>query len=106
MSQRKKEKKNVVVTNKKAAPTTSRRTSTSETGTKQIEELIFDKSNYIWMGIGVALILFGMLLMTGGAMPSPDVWDPSIIYSTRITVIAPIFILLGLGVEIYAIFKK
>jgi hypothetical protein len=58
------------------------------------------------MGGGVLLIALGLVLMLGGAMPSPDVWDESIIYSFRRTVLAPIFILAGLGVEIYAIFKR
>jgi hypothetical protein len=48
----------------------------------------------------------GFVLMAGGSMPSPDVWDESIIYSSTRTVIAPIFILSGLIVQIYAIFKK
>jgi hypothetical protein len=103
MSQKKK-KKVVVTTQKKAAPTVSRRAAASASTAKP-EEMIFNKSNYMWMGIGVALILVGMLLMLGGSMPSPDVWDDSIIYSFRITVLAPIVILAGLGVEIYAIFK-
>lgn len=103
MSQ-KKNKKVVVTTQKKAAPTVSRRASTS-TATVKAEEMIFNKSNYMWMGIGVALILVGMLLMIGGSMPSADVWDDSVIYSFRITVLAPMVILAGLGVEIYAIFK-
>ena len=103
MSQKKK-KKVVVTTQKKAAPTVSRRAAASASPAKP-EEMIFNKSNYMWMGIGVALILVGMLLMIGGSMPSADVWDDSIIYSFRITVLAPIVILAGLGVEIYAIFK-
>ncbi|MBK8504881.1 MAG: DUF3098 domain-containing protein [Saprospiraceae bacterium] len=58
------------------------------------------------MGAGAGLIFLGMLLMLGGSMPSPDVWDDSIIYSFRRTVLAPIVILAGLVVEIYAIFKR
>ena len=69
-------------------------------------ELVFNKQNYLWMGVGVGLIALGLLLMVGGAMPSPDVWDDSLIYSWRRTVLAPFLILLGLVVEIYAIFKK
>ena len=60
----------------------------------------------MWMGAGAGLILLGMLLMMGGSMPNPDVWDDSLIYSFRRTVLAPFVILAGLGVEIYAIFKK
>ena len=58
------------------------------------------------MLIGLALIGLGMLLMSGGSMPSPDVWDEDIIYSTRRTLIAPLVILIGLGLQIYAIFAK
>jgi len=39
-------------------------------------------------------------------MPSPDVWDESLIYSTRRITIAPMFILAGLIVSVYAIFVK
>ncbi len=69
------------------------------------KEMIFGKENYIWMGIGAALVALGLIMMLGGGMDDPNVWDESIIYSFRITVIAPILILSGLAVEIYAIFK-
>lgn len=77
---------------------------TSESGSA--EGLLFGAVNYKWVAIGIGLLTLGMLCMMGGSMPSPDVWDDSIIYSTRITVIAPILILAGLGVQFYAIFKK
>ena len=67
--------------------------------------LVFNKKNYLYVIGGFALILLGLLLMSGGAMPSPDVWDEHIIYSfVRIT-LAPIIILAGLIVEVIAIFK-
>ena len=68
--------------------------------------LPFGKKNYILMAAGLGLVFLGLILMAGGQMPSPDVWEDDIIYSTRRTVIAPIVILLGLGVEVYAIFKR
>ncbi len=89
---------------KRLQPTRSRKKSTVASLPK--EPLIFGKQNYIWMGIGFGLIALGMLLMSGGAMPSPDVWDESIIYSFRRTVLAPFVMLAGLVVEVYAIFKK
>jgi len=46
-----------------------------------------------------------MVLMMGGGMPTPDMWDDNIIYSHRRITLAPILILIGLGVEVYAIFK-
>ncbi len=69
------------------------------------EPLIFGKQNFLWMGIGAALIATGLLLMLGGQQLSPDVWDDNVIYSTRIVTIAPLVIIAGLIVEIYAIFK-
>lgn len=68
--------------------------------------LVYGKRNYRIMGIGIALIVIGFILMGGGHMPSPDVWDESIIYSPRRTVLAPIFILAGFGLQIYAIFTR
>lgn len=73
---------------------------------KQHTEMLFGKQNYILILAGIVLMALGYVLMSGGAMPSPEVWDDDIIYSTRRTLIAPILILAGIGVEIYAIFKK
>ncbi len=103
MSQAKSVKKKVVK-KKKVKPTTSRVRKSAPK--KPAEELLFKKENYVLMGAGAGLVLLGLLLMAGGSMPSPDVWDDSIIYSFRRTVLAPLVILAGLGVEVYAIFKK
>lgn len=67
--------------------------------------MTFGRENYKWMLIGLAVIALGFALMAGGAMPSPDVWDESLIYSPRRITLAPIVILIGLGIEVYAIFK-
>ena len=107
-----KTKKKVVVTtsaksSKKTEPTVSRRkSSSSSTTSKSSHPLIFNKSNYILMLGGIGLIALGLILMSGGGMPSPDIWDESIIYSWRRTVLAPIVIVSGLVLEIYAIFKR
>jgi hypothetical protein len=58
------------------------------------------------MAIGAVIIAIGMFLMSGGKNQDPKVFDTNVVYSfTRITV-APILILLGFVIEIYAIFKK
>lgn len=98
------QKKTISTQKKKITPTTSRAKASTVTQAKT--ELSLGMENYKWMGIGLVLVLLGMLLMAGGAMPSPDVWQDDIIYSFRRTVLAPIVILAGLAVEIYAIFKK
>lgn len=91
-------------TTKRTIPTVSKR-NRQATPTPQAE-LLFGKENYLWMAIGAGLIAVGLALMAGGHMPSPDVWEPERIYSFRRITLAPIVILAGLIVEIYAIFKK
>lgn len=103
MSQSKENKKVVVNTSSDQVKAT---TSTLKESSASTEGFLFGRKNFMIMLIGLALIGLGMLLMSGGAMPSPDVWDDSIIYSTRRTLIAPIVILIGLGLQIYAIFAK
>jgi Protein of unknown function (DUF3098) len=110
----KKTTSSVTPTNMPPAPTRSTVTPTTATTTAAAverialpkEPLIFGKTNYIWMGAGAGLIALGMILMAGGAMPSPDVWDESLIYSPMRITVAPICIIAGLIVEVFAIFKK
>lgn len=68
-------------------------------------EMTYGWAQYKWMLIGLGFIALGLILMSGGWMPSPDVWDESIIYSSRRLVLAPICMIIGLGLQIYAIFK-
>lgn len=69
-------------------------------------DLLFGKNNYKFILIGVGLIFLGMILMTGGHMPSPEVWDESLIYSPRRITLAPFLILVGLVINVYAVFVK
>jgi hypothetical protein len=70
------------------------------------QDLMFGRQNYLLFAGGLVLIFIGLALMTGGAMPTADVWDENIIYSFRRITLAPILIVAGLVVEIVAIFKK
>lgn len=67
---------------------------------------IFSKDNYIWMAIGAVVITIGMFLMAGGSSSDPNVFNKDEVYSTTRITIAPILILAGLVIEVYAIFKK
>jgi hypothetical protein len=73
--------------------------------TSEPKQMLFNKQNYLLMAVGGALVLLGILLMSGGAQEATQ-WNTDEIYSSRRTILAPIVILGGLGVEIYAIFKK
>ena len=101
-------KKKVVVSTtskKKVTPTVSKSKKTASSSVKK-EPLLFGKTNYFMMLGGIGLIMLGLILMSGGAMPSPDVLDESIIYSARRTIIAPMVIILGIVVNIMAIFRQ
>jgi hypothetical protein len=67
---------------------------------------LFEKDNYMWMGIGIAIVAIGMLVMSGGKNQDPNQFDYKLVYSTTRITIAPILILAGLMIEIYAIFKR
>lgn len=68
---------------------------------------MFNKENYMWMLAGLVLIAVGMFLLSGGKSNSnPAVFDKDSVYSTTRITIAPIVILAGLVLEIFAIFKK
>jgi membrane-bound ClpP family serine protease len=67
---------------------------------------LFSKDNYRWMLIGVVVIVIGMFLLAGGESKDPAVFNRSQVYSTTRITIAPILILAGLVIEMFAIFKK
>lgn len=67
---------------------------------------LFSKGNYTWMLIGGIIIVLGMVVMTGGKNQDPNTFDYNVVYSTTRITIAPLLIVAGLLVEIYAIFKK
>ncbi len=90
----------------KVVTPTSTRLKTTETKKQPPRVPLFYKDNYRWMGIGAAVIIIGMLLMTGGKNANPNQFDYKLVYSTTRITIAPILILAGLMIEIFAIFKR
>ena len=69
---------------------------------KPRQEFIFQKKNYLFMFIGLALITLGFILMSGGGSDDPNVFNPEI-YNFRRIRLAPTLVLIGLGIEVYAI---
>lgn len=67
---------------------------------------LFGRENYIWIIAGIAIIALGLILMAGGKSSDPNVFDPKEVYSTTRITIAPILILIGLGLGVFAIFRK
>jgi len=70
------------------------------------QTFLFDRDNYRWMIGGVLLILIGFALMAGGKSPDPHQFNFDEIYSFRRITLAPMVMLIGFFVEVYAIMKK
>ncbi len=68
-------------------------------------EFLFGKRNYIIMLIGLAVIALGFILMSGGGSDNPDIFNPEI-YGWRRIRLAPTLVIMGLGIEIYAILSS
>lgn len=67
------------------------------------QTFLFDQKNYLWMGIGLLCILIGFALMSGGKSPDPHQFNYDEVYSFRRITLAPVIIMIGFGIEVYAI---
>ena len=72
--------------------------------------MLFNKSNYILMIVGVVFILVGFLFMSGGGFELDEnfiqtEFDESI-YSFRRITLSVLTIMTGFLIEVYAIMKK
>jgi hypothetical protein len=77
-----------------------------KTSTVKATAPLFTKDNYVWMVAGIAIIALGMLLMSGGKSNNPAAFDQKEVYSTTRITIAPLLIIIGLAVEVVAIFRR
>jgi len=68
-------------------------------------EFLFGKKNYMIMLLGLGFIVLGFILMAGGGSDDPQIFNEDIYNFQRIR-LAPTLVLIGLGIEIYAIFAK
>ena len=69
------------------------------------ESFLFGKRNFILLIVGLVFVAIGFMLMIGGGSDDPNVFNEEIFSHRRITW-APIFILIGFGIEIFAIMSK
>ncbi|NTW32005.1 MAG: DUF3098 domain-containing protein [Bacteroidetes bacterium] len=77
---------------------------------KQIPEVkkitfAFGKENYRLLFIGLAFLVLGYILMIGGGSDDPKVFSEDIFDFQRLT-LAPLLLLTGFIIEIFAIMKK
>ena len=67
---------------------------------------LFTRENYKWMLIGFVVLILGFFLMAGGKSADPNVFNDNEIYGFQRITLAPILIIAGLVIEVYAIMKK
>lgn len=79
---------------------------------EQKELFYFGKENYKLMFIGLIFIVLGFLLMLGydantkpDGTPDPNYWNEDI-FSVRRIRVAPLLVVVGFFIEIYAILKR
>ncbi len=65
----------------------------------------FNKTNYIIVIIGLVIIITGFLLMVGGGSDDPEIFDEAMFGFRRLT-LAPILIIVGFILEIFAIMYR
>jgi hypothetical protein len=85
---------------------TSKETEKKTTKTVTQSNSLFGKQNYMWMLIGLAIMAVGFILMAGGKSADPNVFDDKDVNGFRRITLAPLLIVGGLIVEIFAILKK
>ncbi|MBT4413697.1 MAG: DUF3098 domain-containing protein [Polaribacter sp.] len=71
----------------------------------QKKEFLFGQKNYRIMLVGIVFIALGFIFMSGGGSDNPEVFNEEIYNWQRIR-LAPTLVIIGLLIEIYAIFAK
>ena len=69
-------------------------------------QFLFGRKNITLFLAGLALILAGFTLMSGGSDPDPEVFNEGGLYGFQRITLAPILVLAGFVVEVFAIMKK
>ncbi len=72
---------------------------------KFAQDFVFGKRNYQLMIIGLVVIAVGFILMSGGGSDDPEVFNEAM-YNFRRIRVAPTLVLIGFGIEIWAILTK
>ncbi len=69
-------------------------------------KMVLGRENYMLILLGVIVLIIGFILMSGGKYTDPNVFNGDELYSPRRITIAPIVVIIGFSIEVYAIFHK
>lgn len=90
-------KKNLLKTGEKRQPQATKNAA---------DEFAFTRDNYKWLIIGIVVAFLGFVLMSGGGTDDPTQFAGDSLFSFRRLTLAPILILAGFSVVLYAIIKR
>jgi len=69
-------------------------------------KIVLGKENYYLMLLGLVIIIIGFILMSGGKYTDPNVFAEDELYSPRRITLAPIVVIIGFAIEVYAVFHR
>lgn len=69
------------------------------------KEFAFGRENYILLIASIVIVIIGYMLMSGGKATDPTVFTGEVFSFRRIT-LAPIVVMMGYTLGVYAIVKK
>jgi hypothetical protein len=78
----------------------------NEVNKEEPSGFVFDKLGYILVLTGIMLIISGFILMSGGGSEDPNYFNADEIFSFRRITLAPIVVMTGFALEVYAIMRK
>ncbi len=67
-----------------------------------MEKFAIPKRNIIYIIIGLCVMILGFILMIGGGAENPQEYNYAIFNARRLYV-APLLIIIGIGIEVFAI---
>lgn len=76
------------------------------TSASSSKKMALGKENYYLIILGAIVLIIGFVLMSGGKYTDPNVFNADEVYSARRITLAPIVVILGFIIEVYAIFHK
>lgn len=86
-------------------PSASKAPLTGKESNPDSADFAFGKVNYQLMAVSVIMLVIGYMLMAGGKQTDPTVFNDAVFSFRRIT-LAPIVVIAGFAVAVYAIIKK
>lgn len=73
---------------------------------EQTDDMPFTGTNYKLLLIGLAIVVVGYVLMSGGGNGDPNAFDAAELFSDRRITVAPIVVIAGYIFITYAILKR